>query len=266
MISLTYDTSNTNTVAIFNNNSYYLSSIQILQQPIHTFNGNPVDSEIVIVHNQVNSNKVLNVYIPISQTFGSKKSSDILNIITTMSNAAPKKDTSTAQGIPTFSVFNILPKTQFYTYTTTDNNTSFIVFDLNGAMMLSSSTIAILKSILSVPYYSPIYPAMTKITINKKGPRSSSGPSISSDGSTDNDIYIDCQQVGTEEVKEVLVSKNNVTHMFSSYFSPDTTLNIISITFVSLFFLLILFILGYYFSDSFKEKINSYLGKFQMKT
>jgi len=136
-----------------------------------------------------------------------------------MTQSASTTGSSTIQGIPTFSVSDILPKKPFYTYTSTDNIITSIVFDLSNSINISSDAFLI---ILNIPYELSSTSqtiSISDISINSTGPIST----------TSDDIYIDCQPVGVDKVEEVLVPIQGGGISIMSIVSSDSFIFIISI-------------------------------------
>jgi len=191
-INVSFDPSSTPPVK-YNTASYVTNEMTIFSPSVHLFNGNTVAAEIVISHNPVLGGQPLYVCIPISGTGVTNSASPILTqIINAVSSGAPSVNESTSQGIDQFSLDTIVPNSEYYSYTTS-NNISVIIYNTNYSIGITPGTLAILQKMIQ-PYPNPtqLFPSVSGMFVNPNGPSSSGG-------SGDGQIYIDCQPTGVSE-------------------------------------------------------------------
>ena len=258
-IDLKFDA--TNTPAVTYNGKQYNASVSMIVSPsIHIFNGNTVPAEIIITHTPTLGGPQLMVSVPIVSSSESSNATDyITEIIQNVSTNAPKVGSSTTINNSDFSLKYIIPKNPFYTYTLNGSNTNIIVYDVEYAIPLSSSTLNTLKTIIKSYPYSNFFNSNSPLFHNSSGPNSTGN----SDG-----IYIKCNPTGSSsETTEVEYSKDPVTlgTSFKGYNSLKNNIDLRSFeSFVITFFLFILigvFFLCVFYGISFLSKYSTSLLK-----
>ena len=202
-ISLTYDTSSVPPVK-YNSGNYSVSEIRIYTPSLHSFSGQKTDAEFVIVHTPISGGNPLLVCVPIKQNNSNSSCSSILTtIINTMSSNAPVDGETTSVNIDNFNLNSIIPKKPFFSYTGTQpyqpcsGNNDFIVYSLNNACDISEDTLAKMSTFINTNPYDV-----------KTGPSlfyNSTGPNTLND----DQIYIDCQPVGSSEDTDTLIYDNS---------------------------------------------------------
>jgi len=219
-ISLSYDKGTTAPVT-YNNQNYYVSNIMLTNKSLHMFDGNFVDSELIVEHSPELGGDNLFVCIPIiSSTNNSDASNFLSEIIDSVSKNAPTQGESSNLNISNFNLNNFIPKKPFYAYTGTMGLTGqVVVYDLNYAIALNDK---VLKKITKIIQPYPISLRGGNLFFNKIGPNNIQ---------LENGIYISCQPTGssTEEV-DVMNVNNNISSTFDS--SDMTNIFYILLSFV----------------------------------
>ena len=201
-ISLTYDNSNVAPV-LYNEAKYNVSQIMLFSPSLHLFNNNKVEAEIIVQHAPESGGQNLLVCIPIIKSSNSTSASILLNqVISGVAANAPAANESTNLNISGFTLNQIIPKSPFFSYSGTYNNstTDFIVFGKNYAIPLSERVLTALGSIIK-PF--PLPMIGDNLFFNSKGPNSS--------GSTGDGIYISCQPTGSSEEEIDITNTKSTT-------------------------------------------------------
>jgi carbonic anhydrase len=186
----------------YNHLNYNVTDIRIYHSSLHKYNGVHADAELLIIHG--GNGKNLIVSIPI--TSGDKQdmgSVQINSLIEEVSQRIPTKGESMTYSGGNFSSDNFIPKGKgFFSYTGTlpytpcNGSYSYIVFDLNNALNISSSNLSNFKKIITrTEVISTI--GTNYLFYNKKGANS---------GNNKDEIYIDCQPVNEEG--ELLINES----------------------------------------------------------
>jgi carbonic anhydrase len=207
-INLTYDNNNSSPV-LYNDQKYNVTDIMITCPSIHYFNNLTASAEIIIVHTAVLGGPDLTVGIPIISSNSTSTASTVLTeIIDSVSTTAPSNNSSTNININSFSLQDIVPNKPFFSYIDSTNNYNWIVFGINSAISLNSTTLTTLSQIITP---SSIPTPGGNLFFNNLGPNTSS--SSIGDG-----IYISCQPTGeSEEETPVSYVKNKISYdTFSS--------------------------------------------------
>ena len=201
-ISLSYDNTSSSFVT-FNSTSYVVKEVRIYHPSLHSFNGNKLDAEMVIVHTSNTGEIPLLVCIPIKVTNSVSVSSGFFrNVITTISKNAPSEGDSTTIRMNNYNLNSLVPKKSFYSYTSTEpyqpcsEQVNYIVYDASEIYLdISKDVYDSLKKIILENYYT--VKSGVSFFYNSKGPNTA----------TSDDIYIDCQPVGqSEETTEVVTN------------------------------------------------------------
>lgn len=201
-ISLSYDNTSSSFVT-FNSTSYVVKEVRIYHPSLHSFNGNKLDAEMVIVHTSNTGEIPLLVCIPIKVTNSVSVSSGFFrNVITTISKNAPSEGDSTTIRMNNYNLNSLVPKKSFYSYTSTEpyqpcsEQVNYVVYDASEIYLdISKDVYDSLKKIILENYYT--VKSGVSFFYNSKGPNTA----------TSDDIYIDCQPVGqSEETTEVVTN------------------------------------------------------------
>lgn len=196
----------------YNDATMSVMEVRLYQPSLHTYDGVHADAEIVITHQ--GSGKKLAVCIPVSQIGKSQPgiNKNLEALISAVSDQASKAGMSTTTlSLKNFSLNNLIPTSPFYSYTASLPYSPFtapydlIVFPIGASLSISSNSQMILSKVLQ-PSNIPIKPNQF-LYINEKGPIRP--------GDGEDQIYIDCQPVGSEG--EVLVEESrNVNRPLAS--------------------------------------------------
>lgn len=195
-IAINYDNA-TSLPVTFNNTKYNVTReglypIALFSPSLHLFNGSYTDAEIVVTHVSENQGQILRICIPVSSTGVVGPATSMLKeIINSVSKNAPNAWQKTNVNLPNFSLQHIVPTKPFYSFTDSMSS-NIIVYGVENAIGLDSSTLKMLKSIVqsstgnvNMAFFignPPIYK-------NYEGPNNAK----------DDQIYIDCQPVNESE-------------------------------------------------------------------
>jgi len=208
-LEIKYDLNNNplTSQAYLSDQPYNISSIQIYQPSIHTYNGEQADAEILIVHNGLGKNVlVVSVPLVVNVAGAANSGGNILDsIILQYARQVDPSSPSDVQSInvTNFNMNSFVPPTPFYYYVgksfssqsgsgvlTCDKDINYIVYDkIKSALSISSSTLSSLKNLITksnVPITNNVY------YFNDKG----ANKDVSKVG--DDEIYIDCRPTGED--------------------------------------------------------------------
>jgi carbonic anhydrase len=233
-ISLSYDGSSSPPV-VYNSAGYDVKEIRLYSPSLHSFSSRKTDAELIIIHSSNTGAKPLLVCVPIKSNNSSSESALFFKtVIDTISNSAPSDGESTTVNA-TYNLSSFVPKKPFYSYSATEpyqpcsDNVDYIVFGpLMSSVDISPDTLTKLQTIISLnPYDIKSGP---KLFYNEKGPGSG--------GSGGNDIYIDCQPVGSsEESTEIITDMGGGSVDFKDWLNSP----LIKLILGALVFILILY-------------------------
>jgi len=244
-ITISYDRSVFSPVS-FNELKYYVSYIKIVQPSMHTYNGVRADAEILIIHQQEDSEYFLIVCIPIVSSNNYTKAG---RVITDIINKTPKSGSSNLDN--EFTLQDIVPNSPFISYNFSVMNA--VAFELDYAIPVSVDTINKLKSVISA---GPKESIIVKDTyFNKNGPNRSG---------KDDDIYISCQPTGasgetiqTEQEK----AKSSVQFDFSTIMNNPWILGFMVMFLFIIFLFIVNAVYGYIFVGKTNKPESSSDGK-----
>lgn len=191
---------------IFNQQKFTVAAIQLHISSYFTYNGAKAPAEFMIVHQGANPNQRLFVFIPIqySSSPPTLVSSDIVeNWIQSVSTYAPQVNETTNQGIDTFNVIDLIPKSSFY-YIDIQNGSAIIIFNINDAIIISQDSFTTLGNLVTQNPMTFSPDPNLKLFYNSNGVQLSTSLSLGS-----NDIYIDCQPTDASEEEVGIESKNS---------------------------------------------------------
>jgi hypothetical protein len=225
-INLTYEASNIPPVS-YNGIKYNVVEIVIFSSSSQLYNGSNSDGEMIILHSAVSGGPMLFVIIPISARGVASNASSILqNIVSAVSTNAPSQGNNTTQGINEFTLNDVIPMKQFYTYSP-NGMMDVISFGIGDAIYISSDTLNKLQQCITPT--AEAFPS-AELFINRDG------PSTGDFGGSD--IYIDCQPTGSSEETENVVNikapiNNDIsTNILAFLLNPVVMLILSSIIFV----------------------------------
>ena len=207
-ISLSYDNSSSSSIT-FNLTSYIVKEVRIYHPSLHSFNGNKLDAEMVIVHTSSTGEIPLLVCIPIKISNSTSLSSGFFrNVVSTMSNNAPSEGDSTTIKMNNYNLNFFVPKKPFYSYTATEpyqpcsEKVNYVVYDASEIYLdIPQDVYDKFKKIISENYYT--IKSGVSFFYNSKGANTSMS----------DDIYIDCQPVGkSEETIDVVNNSSSSTY------------------------------------------------------
>ena len=231
-----YINSTTSSVS-FNDEPYNIADICIFSPSLHTYNNTLTNGEIVITHAPVNGGNVLFVCIPISETGVTSNATNILsNIVNIVSTTAPTQGESATQGINEFTPNDLIPKFNFYSYTS--SSYSCICFGLQQAIYISSANLQLLQQVIQQDT-STQFPSGPALYSSLNIPKILGGPSGS-------DIYIDCQPTNSsdEDTNEVVAQKSSSNSDIGLSLSSITSNPIFLLFVSSIIFIIIIFALN----------------------
>lgn len=236
-ISISYDKSSSPPV-LYNATGYDVQEIRLYIPSLHSYNGLKTDGELIIVHSSNTGANPLLVCIPIKSNNTSSISSMFFNtLIDTVASSAPSDGESTTVNIPKFNLSLIVPKKPFFSYSATEpyqpcsSSVEYVVFSpLQASLDMMPETLKTLQSIIeSNPYDIKQGP---NLFYNEKGVGK---------GSAGDDIYIDCQPVGSsEETTEVVTDMGGTSMSFSEFLNNP----LVKLILGSLLFIIILFVIN----------------------
>ena len=191
----------------FASDIYTLQNITIVKQPVHTFSGSVV-GEIIINHKLANSEKLLNVCIPIQIGPAS--------IIDSIIKASPNRRGDINTTSPEFSLIDIIPVNTFYNYTS-QSNINTIVFNSSHSLTITDDT----NTIIFQPKIQTNFNGGNNYLYNENELFKSINPPIN--GILENDIVIDCTAINDGTYEDALIHKPGYTgDSGGSIMSPET--------------------------------------------
>jgi hypothetical protein len=248
-LSLSYD-KGTSTQVTYNNQKYFVSSINIYNNSLHLFDDNYVNSELIIEHTPELGGELLYVCIPIIKSLNNSSASNILGeIIKIVASNSPRENEKTNLNLSNFNLNSIVPKKPFYAYTGTDGlKGQVIVFGLNYAIAISSNIIDSLQKIIK-PY--PLTIKGGNLFFNKMGPNVTR---------LNEGIYISCQPTGSSKEETQVTYENSINNNFMDLFNNSNSNYLIKILIIIVFFILLFAILNYGYNrlSSSPSKILSF--------
>ena len=237
-ISISYDKSSSPPV-LYNTLQFDVKEIRLYIPSLHSYNDSKQDGELIIVHTSNTGAMPLLVCIPIKRNNTSSTSASFLNnIINTVASSAPAEDEATNVNIPNFNLNLLVPKKPFFSYSATEpyqpcsENVNYIVFGVS--LDITSDALTKLQSIIkSNPYDIKSGP---NLFYNDKG-SSSKGSNFNSQ-----DIYIDCQPVGSsDETTQIVTDMGNNSITIKDWLNNP----LVKLFLGSLLFITILFVIKY---------------------
>ena len=237
-ISISYDKSSSPPV-LYNATGYNVQEIRLYTPSLHSYNNSKTDGELIVVHTSNTGAVPLLVCIPIKSNNTSSDSALFFNtLIDTVASSAPSEGESTTVNVSKFNLDFLVPKKPFFSYSATEpyqpcsENVDYIVFaTLQASLDMMPDTLTTLQTIIqSNPYDIKTGPSLF---YNEKG---------AGQGSAGDDIYIDCQPVGSsEETSEVVTDNGGSTMSFSEWLNNP----LVKLILGSLLFIIILYGIKY---------------------
>jgi carbonic anhydrase len=238
-ISIAYDQSSSPPV-LYNATSYNVKEIRLYTPSLHSYNNVKTDGELVIVHNSNIGAKPLLVCIPIKSNNSTSNSSMFFKtLVDTVASNAPVDGETTNVNIPTFNLDLLVPKKPFFSYSATEpyqpciENVDYVVFDpLQRSLDIMTDTLSKLQTIISSNSYD--IKTGPNLFYNDKGPSLGTG----------DDIYIDCQPVGSSnETVEVVTDMG--TSPYPSTIKDWLNNPLVKLILGSLLFIILLYVIKY---------------------
>lgn len=227
-IKLSYDKSSSPPVS-YNAIGYDVEEIRIYTPSLHSYSDIKTEGELVIVHSSNTGAVPLLVCIPIKANNIANVSSLFLKtVIDTVADSAPSDGESTTVNILKYNLTALVPKKPFFSYSATEpyqpcgSSVDYIVFaPLDASLDIMQETLTKLQSMIQSHAYD--IKSGPNLFFNEKGPGTASG----------NDIYIDCQPVGTSsDSSEVIVDIAGTTTINDFFKNPLVQLFSASIVFI----------------------------------
>lgn len=205
MFTLSYDKYSKSPV-IFNNSEYNVVSISLYFHSVHYFNNSYSDGELVILHKCDSNGKFLVVCLPLSNQSGSPSNllNNILNRIATLHISSGYS--SDLKLDVEYNLNNVVKYDPFYYYYD-KNNSDIICYGLSNAIYVSSDLSDTIKSLITNPSETSLFPKVSNLFYNKQGPVKYTG----------DEIYIDCKPVNNSGTEEILFdNKGEIVNKDSS--------------------------------------------------
>ena len=235
-LTLSYDKSSSPPV-LYNSSGYDVEEIRLYIPSLHSYSGTKMDGELIIVHTSNTGANPLLVCIPIkSNNTASVSALFLKTVVDTVADSAPSDGESTTVNIPKYNLTAVVPRKPYFSYSATEpyqpctSSVEYIVFDpLQASLTIMPDTLTKLQTIIqSNPYDIKTGP---NLFYNEKGPGKGAGG---------NEIYIDCQPVGSsDETTEVVTDMGGASMSFSDWSSnPMVKLVIGSFLFIFILYLI----------------------------
>lgn len=235
-LTLSYDKSSAPPVS-YNATSYDVQEVRIYTPSLHSYNGNKMDGELIIVHNSNTGANPLLVCIPIKSNNSSNISALFFKaVIDTVANSAPADGESTTVALKRYNLTPFVPKKPFFSYSATEPyqpcsaSVEYIVYaPLNGSLDITSETLTKLQTIISSNPYDI-----------KTGPSlffNQNGPTIQ--GADSGEIYIDCQPVDSSDETVDVVTDTSGSLSFQDWLeNPGVKLLLGSLIFIVILYII----------------------------
>lgn len=112
------DVSNSDAQVTFNSKKYKVTDLRIYSPSLHTYNGNQMPAEILIIHTPVDGGNQLFVSVPVMNSNSVNAGSSMMSAVLTNSLAKAPADgnNSRIDNIKNFSLNAIVPKKTYYYY------------------------------------------------------------------------------------------------------------------------------------------------------
>ena len=177
----------------FNDTNYEVQEIRLYRPSLHKYQGINVDGEILIIHGGSGKNLIVSVPIKVGDK-NDKGSEQLSKLIAESVSRAPTDGSSITLSSGDFTLENFIPdKKGFYSYNGTlpyepcNGGYSYIVYSSEDALNISQKVMDSLKKIITNTI---VDVKTTELFFNKLGANLSAGAG--------DDIYIDCQPVGSD--------------------------------------------------------------------
>lgn len=253
--SMRVDPNNASPVT-YNASNYQVQEIRLYHSSLHSYAGSKADAELVIVHNSVTGNGTLLVCVPIMKTTVLNESAKLFDtLMSELAKTASSVGQQTVVNIHAFSLDKLVPMKPFYSYTGTlpyspcNGMNSYIVFEKNDALGITSAALSAFRRIVSVQQYTISQGKKNKIYYNKHGPKSQKN------SSTD-EYYMSCAPTGGDG--EVLIENAKSTESLFDFFTGGEVDKVLGgfiqvlVAFILIFLILLIC-----------HKILNYIGKRQ---
>jgi len=205
-------TNTTGNNVTFNNTPFNLIETRLYQPSLHTFNGVHLTAELIIQHMSGDQN--LLICIPVTTSNGKSKSVDFFNSF--LPYAPQNEGAQTNVNVNNWSLNNVVPIGGYYYYRATapfppcTGIFNIIVFDKSSVAQMSSDDLPHLTSVITRNTLRARDSPAGGLYYNSSG--------TISQGAGSNDIYIDCQPVGSGEEEDDDI---HVTHIPKPFKHPN---------------------------------------------
>jgi hypothetical protein len=198
---------------------------------------------MIIVHSSNTGSSPLLVCIPIQANNTSSESAAFFRtLIDTVANSAPSDGETTTVNIKNYNLNVLVPRKPFFSYTATEpyqpcstGSVDYIVFDpLNISLDMGQESLQKFQSIIQKNFYNVV--SGPSLFYNKKG-------SIRGGAASGNEIYIDCQPVGTGDETVDIITEMGGTTPYPSSIEDWLKNPIVKLFLGSLIFIIILFVI-----------------------
>ena len=203
-LNIKYDKSSSPPVT-YNAAGYDVTGIRIYSPSLHSYSGFKTDAEMVIIHSSNTGANPLLVCVPIkSNNSNGAIATFFSTLIDTVANSAPAEGNTTTVNVPRFNLNEFVPHKPFFSYSASlpyqpcDSRVEYVVFDLaHTNLYITPDSLKKFNEIIQPsPYDIKTGP---NLFYNEKGPGSG--------GALGNEIYIDCQPVGSSQEMEDIVTE-----------------------------------------------------------
>jgi len=255
-ISLSYDNASSSLVT-FNLISYVEKEVRIYHPSLHSFNGNKLDAEMVIVHTSNTGEIPLLVCIPIKISNSTSISAGFFrNVVLTMSKNAPSEGNSTTIKMNNYNLNFFVPKKAFYSYTATEpyqpcsEKVNYVVYDASEIYLdIPQDVYNTLKKIILENYYTT--KTGVQFFYNSKGANTAMS----------DDIYIDCQPVGQSEETIDVINESSSSSSTYDGFSIEDLKNNDAFKFIMAIIIFFVIIYLFYGMVSLFKKVGKSISK-----
>lgn len=208
-LSLSYD-GKTNAHVQWNQSAYNLTEVRLYQPSLHSYGGQRVEGEAVLMHTSQMGLAPLFVCIPIVEGGygGGGASATLQAILANCAKKVPEEGDRASLQLRNYSMDDWVPRSPFYSYTATEMfqpcsaTVDYVVFDPSlTPLSVRRDLLETWSSIAESHSYSVAGAGVGSVSLFYNA----NGPNVASSTGND-DIYIDCQPVGASEETELQVS------------------------------------------------------------
>lgn len=207
-ISLSYDNGSSNPVT-YNGQKYVVEQMRLYFPSLHSFGGNKMVGEFMIIHTPVMGGEALIVSVPIKPTgIQSASAMMIAKTIQTISKKAPNSG-ETVEVFPNLDLSKIMPNAPYFSYKGTlpfapfTGTVNYVVFNVtDGAFDVDPNVLNGLRGVVTPNLIKtivrPVESHDGNVFYNAAGPTAFGGQ--------EGEIYIECAPTGSSE-EEIVISE-----------------------------------------------------------